>query len=290
MRFLALFLFLFFSACTSRLGDKEPTFIESEIERRLRDEVSPANRCSNLPECERACNQIYSQPKARNICYNLSIKNVESIYKVFIYLREPVTRNLRRIKEHEWELFLSTGASALNNYILDYNISESRRILTWLAEERAMARSLFITGPRTYRQILLELFRVTEPAEKAIHRSLSHGETLYRISRDNNNDYTVFMVHQVITEDLCEISRYYSGLNLLEVREACVLRVYCHKREGRYVHAHEFRYISHVIEYDDIFDYIREEDPDLGLNLDYDTISPEVCDVVCSSIEGSCSS
>ena len=272
------------------MGDKEPTFIRSEIEGRLRDEVSPANRCSNLPECEKACNQIYSQANERNVCYSLSIKNVESIYKVSIYLREPVIRNLRRIKEHEWDLFLSTGATALNDYILNYNISESRRILTWLAEERALARSLFIVGPRKYRQILLELFRVTEPAEKAIHRSLSHGETLYRISQDNNNDYAVFMVHQVITEDLCEVSRYYSGLNLLEVREACILRVYCHKREGRYIHANEFRYISNVIEYDDIFDYIQEEDPDLGLNLDYDTISPEVCDVVCNSIEGSCSS
>ncbi len=285
VRLLSFFFILFFLvSCNKRLGREEKSFKKQEGGNSIKEETNLANKCSSLSECVEACDQIYPLAIEKEKCSQLSIRDVEAAYKVAAYLQDPVARNLRRIREDEWNIFLQIGTEAINYYIDGYNVSESRRVLTWLAEEREISHVLFYLGPRVYRKILLNLFRVTEPAEKALHKSLNKGNTFYKICNNRSNDYAIYMVHQVIAEDLCRVSRFYSGLDLLEVQEACILRVYCHDRGGQYIHANDFRYISRVIEYDKVFDYIQEEDTDLGLNLDYDTINPEVCDIVCGLI------
>ena len=137
---------------------------------------------------------------------------------------------------------------------------------------------------------MLNLLRSTDPliAEEALHRNLANKADFYEITNKKNNNFAIYMVHEVITEDLCDTRLDYIFLDLYELREACILRVYCHERGGSYIHAPNFKYISHVIEYDEVFDYIQEEDLDVGLDMDLDEITPQVCDRVCDLVPNSC--
>ena len=280
----------FFCACDrDEFRPTSPTFRTPHI----RGKRTPGRFeavCSNLKECASACDEIYSDKNSAYECTKLPVTDVEYLYKTAVFLKDPITRDLKLIREEEFEVFLSVGVRPFNEYIEQYTITDAKRVLAWLAEERGISRILFAQGPKKYRNIMLNLFRSTDPlvAEEALHRSLSQGDTFYKISNDRSNAYAIYMAHNVITEDLCATNRPYTYLNLFELREACVLRVYCHHHGGGYVHAPDFKYISRIIEYDDVFDYIQEEDLDVGLNIDEDEITPKICDRVCGFIPGSC--
>ena len=217
-----------------------------------------------------------------------SIRDVETIYRVARYLRDPVFINLRSITETEFLLFLDGGTEALNYYIEDYNISESRRFLRWIAEERQITILLYRFGTANFRRVLINLLRVGASAELTIHSSLDTGKNFLRIAHNRSNDWAIWMMHQVISDDLCRPLQYYYGIDPLSAPEACVLRVYCHYREGRYIYENDFSYISDIIRYEDVFDYVRDSYP-IGLDLNYDTLHVNVCDAVCYSYPGSCS-
>lgn len=277
-------------ACDQGLGREEPSFQRPGSVEHTAEPVNEDNICSNSADCSRACSQMFFAAEEKERCKNLSVNDAELVYKVFVYMEEPVSRNLRRIRENEWHLFLHTGLFALNDLIRNYTISESKRVLSWIAEERSISRALFTFGSTFYREVLLNLFLVMEPAEAALHRSLKYGDTFFDISHDRSNDHAVYMAHQVITDDLCGKRQ---GINLYPWSrtnhpEACILRVYCHYRGNQYIHYDNFRFISEVIEYDDIFDYIQEEDEVFGLNLNYTTINNYVCDEVCGDVPGGC--
>ena len=291
IRILLLILFLSLSCQRGRFADK-PSFMAPDIRgQRNTDNVPLDQRCSSLKECASACREIYRSTAEANQCLKFSIRNVEDIYKTAIYLQKPVNRDLQTIRDEEFELFVEISPAPLNEYIENYTISESKRVLAWIAEEPGIARLIFSLGSRHFRQIMLGLLRSADPlvAEEALHRTLSRGDTFYQICNDRNNDHAVYMIHQVIMEDLCQTRLHYVSLDLYELREACVLRVYCHYHAGRYVHANNFRYISRVIEYDDVFDYIQEEDANIGLGFaEQYEINARVCDRVCGFYPGSC--
>lgn len=293
MVFRILFLIFLLVSCTgNRFQNRRTTFRSPDVKgQRSSDHIPLNQRCLSLQECVDACHRVYHNTAEINQCIDLPIIDVEDLYKVAVYLEKPFYRDLKTIRDSDLEILLSIGTEPLNRYIERYTISESKRVLTWIAEEKHIARVLFALGPRKYRLILLNLFRSTDPlvAEEALHRNISKGDNFYKICNDRNNDYAIYMAHQVIVEDLCETRLDYISLDLYELREACIIRVYCHNTNGKYIHANDFKYISHVIEYDDIFDYIQEEDLSIGLNIDQDELTPRVCDRVCSFFPGSCS-
>ena len=288
--FSILFCLLSVSCERTRFRDRNPSFENITGHGRL-DYVPLDQRCSRDEACRRACEKIYRNTADIDQCVNLHINDVKDLYKVAVYLEKPINRDLRTIREHEFAIFVEVGTQPLNDYVERYTISESKRVLAWIAEENRIARVLFALGPREYRRILINLFRSTDPlvAEEALHNGLSRGDTFYKICNDRNNDYAVYMVHQVIIEDLCETRLDYISLDLYELREACVIRIYCHMHGEKYIHAPDFKYISRVIEYEDIFDYIREEDLDIGLNINQDELTSRVCDRVCGFFPDSCS-
>ena len=258
------------------------------MERHLdRDDRSGVDRCYNFSTCRNVCNAVYTHPAERGRCLDLSVEEVEDIYTVAFRLEEPVIRDLRRINENNFSLFIAVGTETFNEYIYNYTIPEAKRLLAWLAEERGIARILFSLGPEEYRNIFLNLMQSADPVvlEYALHTSLRRGRDFYQISNEQNNDYAVYMAHQVIANDLCDVRHQYSFFSLYDFNETCILRVYCHETGGAYIHRDDFSFISHVIEYDDIFDYISEEDPDYGLGIITSRggeITPKVCNRVCS--------
>jgi len=259
------------------------------IERRLAgsEDRRGTDYCYNFSTCRNVCNRIYTHSAERGRCLDLSVEEVEDIYTVGFRLKNPVTRDLRRINEDNFSLFVAVGTETFNLYIYNYTIPQAKRVLAWLAEERGIARSIFSLGPEEYRNIFLNLMHSTNPivSEYAFHTSLRRGRDFYQISNEQNNNYAVYMAHQVIANDLCDIRHQYSFFNLYDFNETCILRVYCHEAGGVYIHRDDFSFISHVIEYDDIFDYISEEDPDYGLGIATTSrrgeITPLVCDRVC---------
>ena len=250
--------------------------------------VPPEEQCGNSIACRRACGYIYQFVAEQDRCIRKSIQDVETIYRVSQYLRDPVALNLISITEAEFLLFLDSGTEALNYYIEDYNVSESRRFLRWIAESRNISNILFQLGTANFRRILINLLSVSPSAELALHASLDSGRTFFRIANNQSNGWAIWMMHQVIAEDLCEPLQYYYGVDPLSAPEACVIRVYCHYRERQYIHANDFPYISRVIEYETVFDYIRDGYP-IGLNLNFDALNLQICETVCSSYRGSCS-
>ena len=290
MRFWLLFLSLFLVSCGSdRFGDRTPTFKAPDVQGR-KGSVPSHKKCANKRECADACHEIYRHSAAVDECMDSSVRDVEGIYKVSVFLERPFHRDLRTIREKEMALFLNISPDVFNDYIERYTISESKRVLAWLAENKGISYTLFRLGDKKYRPIFLNLMIAADPlmAEEALHRSLFKGYNFYQICNSKNNDYAIYMVHQVIVEDLCDTRLDYLLLDLHELREACILRVYCHQQGGRYVHSEDFKYISQTIEYDPVFDYIQEEDRDVGLNIHSNEINTDVCDSVCGLVPNSC--
>ena len=260
-----------------------------EVERRVnRSEVRDKDYCYNFSTCRNVCNNIYTHPAERGRCLDRGVEEVEDIYSVAFRLSEPMTRDLRRIDEDNFGLFIEVGTETFNRYIFNYTFPEAKRVLAWVAENRGIARVIFSLGSEEYRNILLNFMHSMYPLrlEYALHSNLRRGRDFYQISNEQNNDYAVYMAHQVIASDFCDIRHQYSFFNLYHFDETCILRVYCHKQGGSYIHRDDFSFISHVIEYDDIFDYISEEDPDYGLGIETSRrgeITPLVCNRVCNS-------
>ncbi len=279
---------IFFISCGSTLSDERerPNLRDREVER----PADPPRRqgaeyCYNFSTCRSVCSRVYENPAEIGRCLDLSVDEVEDIYTVAFRLQQPMSRDLRRINEDNFKSFISVGTETFNQYIFNYTIPEAKRILAWLAEERGISRMLFTLGPDEYRHIFLNLMNSTDPVvmEYALHTSLRRGRDFYQISNEQNNDYAVYMVHQVIANDLCDIRHQYSFFNLYDFNETCILRVYCHEDAG-YIHQGDFSFISSVLEYDDIFDYISEENPDYGLGIETSRrgeITPLVCERVC---------
>ena len=297
MIYLRVFLISFLLVACGKLSDRSrrPDFRDDgrdrleEIERRLdrSDDRRGMDYCYNFSTCRNVCNKVYTHPAERGRCLDLSVEEVEDIYTVAFRLEAPVIRDLRRINVDNFSLFIAVGTETFNEYIYDYTIPEAKRVLAWLAEERGIARSIFSLGPEEYRNVFLNLMQSTDPVvlEYALHTSLRRGRDFYQISNEQNNDYAVYMAHQVIANDLCDVRHQYSFFSLYDFNETCILRVYCHESGGIYIHRDDFSFISHVIEYDDIFDYISEEDPDYGLGIATSRggeITSPVCDRVCS--------
>jgi len=291
MVYLKIFLVSFLIVACDRLSDSpEPPDLRNRQElpdlRERYDDRQDIDYCYNFSACRSVCNRIYTHPAERGRCFDLSVEEVKDIYTAAFRLRDPVTRDLRRVNEDNFKLFIEVGAETFNQHIYNYTIPEAKRVLAWLAEERGIARSLFSLGPEEYRDIFLNLMQSMNPIvlEYALHTSLKGGRDFYQISNEQNNDYAVYMAHQVIANDLCSIRHQYSFFSLYDFNETCILRVYCHEVGGVYIHRDDFGFISHVLEYDDIFDYISEEDPDYGLGVVTrgQKITPLVCDRVCN--------
>lgn len=299
MVYLRIFLISFLVVACGKLSDRSrrPDLRDTDRFDRLEGVERRLNRsggeeridyCYNFSTCRNVCNRIYTHPAERGRCLDLSVEEVEDVYTVAFRLQEPVIRDLRRINEDNFGLFIAVGTETFNQYIYNYTVPEAKRVLAWLAEERGISRNIFSLGPEEYRNIFLNLMQSTDPIvlEYAFHTSLKGGRDFYQISNEQNNDYAVYMAHQVIANDLCDIRHQYSFFSLYDFNETCVLRVYCHEVGGAYIHRDDFSFISHVIEYDDIFDYISEEDPDYGLGIATSRrggkITPLVCDRVCS--------
>ena len=284
------FISIFFISCSGRLKDREapPDLRDLRVSERLveKPRAKGTDYCYNFSTCRNVCNKVYENPAEIGRCLDLSVDEVEDIYTVAFRLLEPMSRDLRRIDEDNFKLFISVGTETFNKYIFNYTIPEAKRILAWLAEQRDISRVLFTLGQEDYRSIFLNLMHSTDSivVEYALHTSLRRGRDFYQISNEQNNDYAVYMVHQVIANDLCDIRHQYSFFSLYDFNETCILRVYCHE-DGGYIHQDDFSFISHVIEYDDIFDYISEDDPDYGLGIETSRrgeITPRVCERVCS--------
>lgn len=300
MIYLRLFLISFLFAACSKLSDdrrrpdlRDPEFTIRRSEWLLdRSNIDEKDYCYNFSACRNICNRIYTHPAETGRCLDRSVDEVEDIYTVAYVLQRPMTRDLRRIEEDKFSLFVELGTETFNKYIYDYTIPEAKRVLAWLAEEREISRVIFSLGPDEYRNVFLNLMHSTNPVilESALHVHLRRGRDFYQISNEQNNDYAVYIAHQVIANDLCEIRHQYSFFSLYDFNETCILRVYCHEQGGAYLHQDDFSFISHVIEYDDIFDYISEEDPDYGLGIETTRrgrITPLVCDRVCRN-DNSC--
>lgn len=294
MVYFKLFLIAFLAvSCSGSLdeGSRRPNFRNDgalrEVEKRSnRPEVRDKDYCYNFSTCRNVCNDIYTHPAERGRCLDRGVDEVEDIYSVAFRLSEPMTRDLRRIDEDNFSLFIELGTETFNRYIFNYTIPEAKRVLAWMAENRGIARVIFSLGQEEYRNILLNLMHSMDPVvvEYALHGHLRRGRDFYQISNEQNNDYAVYMVHQVIAGDLCDVRHQYGFFSLYDFNETCILRVYCHERGGSYIHQDDFSFISHVIEYDDIFDYISEEDPNYGLGIETSRrgeITPLVCDRVC---------
>ncbi len=279
-----LFIPILLVAC-GKLGDRRgPPNLRDSVDR---SRTSGTDYCYNFLTCRNVCNRVYKDPAETGRCLDLSVDEVEDIYKVAFRLEEPMARDLRRINEDNFRLFISVGTETLNKYIFDYTIPEAKRVLAWLVEHRGIARAIFSLGPDEYRNVFLNLMHSIDPVvvEFALHTNLRRGRDFYQISNEQNNDYAVYMVHQVLANDLCDVRHQYSFFSLYDFNETCILRVYCHEDDGIYIHRDDFSFISHVLEYDDIFDYISEEDPDYGLGIKTTgrgEITPPVCERVCS--------
>ena len=287
---LILFFCFFIGSCQRGAFQDTPSFRvddSSDIKYNF-DDVPEEDQCQNSDPCQRACGYIYQLTEERDRCLRKSIRDVERIYRTSEFLRDPIYINLRNITEAEFSLFLESGTDALNFYIEDYNISESRRFLRWMAEEREIAQLIFQLGSNSFRRIIVNLLRASTSAEITLHASLDAGKTFFRIANNRSNGWAIWMVHQVISEDLCAPLEYSYGIDPLSAPEACVLRVYCHYREGQHIHVGDFPYISRVIEYTNVFEYIRDDYP-IGLSLNYNSLNKNICEAVCSSYPGSCS-
>ena len=295
MVYLKIFLFSFlFVSCSSKLGDERgrPDLRDTDppgpSERRVnKPQVREKEYCYNFSTCRNVCNRIYNHPAERGRCLDRSVNEVEDIYFAASRLLEPMTWDLKRINDENFNSFVEVGTETFNKYIFNYTIPEAKRVLAWLAENRNIARVVFSLGPEEYRNIFLNLMHSADPVvlEYALHTNLRRGRDFYQISNEQNNDYAVYMAHQMIANDLCDIRHQYSFFSLYDFNETCILRVYCHEVGGSYIHKNDFSFISHVIEYDDIFDYISEEDPDYGLGLETSRrgeITPLVCERVCN--------
>ena len=279
---------------------REPERFLNESEEREKE------YCYNFSTCRNVCNNIYTHPAEKGRCLDRSVDEVEDIYSVAFRLSEPMTRDLRRIDKDRFNLFIEVGTETFNQYIFEYTVPQAKRVLAWLAEDRGIARAIFSLGQEEYRNIVLNLMHSMDPVivENALHTNLRGGGDFYQISNEQNNDYAVYMVHQVIANDLCHVRHQYSFFDLYDFNETCILRVYCHEDRGShthdenldrflhrhvsggpYIHKDDFSFISDVIEYDDIFDYISEEDPDYGLGITSSRrgeITPAVCNRICT--------
>ena len=280
----------FFGACTNNKDRKRVDLdqdIENEAQLPIKRRVSEGEICYSFSKCRVACSEIYqNHPEEISQCLNLPVKEVEDIHYIAPVFENASRLDLKHINPREFQLFLSVGTRTLNKYIYEYTIPEARRFLAWVAEERDIAHVLFSLGPQEYKNIFLNLISSVSPltVENALHWNLIHGSSFYTISNENNNDYAVYMAHIVIEEELCDFDyRYYALFDLSDFNEACVLRVYCHQENSKYIHTSNFKFISRVIERDKIFDFIQEEDAYYGLAIDSDELAPQICDRVCTN-------
>ncbi|MDE0151831.1 MAG: hypothetical protein OXK80_04980 [Bdellovibrionales bacterium] len=289
MVYLRILLISFLVVACGKLGDRSRRPDLRDTDRfdrfdRLDRSDEKVDYCYNFSTCRNVCNRIYTHPAERGRCLDLSVYEVEGVHTVAYRLQQPVIRDLRRINEDSFGLFIAVGTETFNQYVYNYTIPEAKRVLAWLAEERDIAKYIFSLGPEEYRNIFLNLMQSVDPIvlEYAFHTSLKRGRDFYQISNAQNNDYAVYMAHQVIANDLCHIRHQYPFFSVHDFNETCMLRVYCHEVGGMYIHRDDFSFISHVMKNANFFDYISEEDPNYGLGIDTDRITPLVCDRVCS--------
>ena len=280
------FLFIFSISCTRGVHNRERVSLDQDIGQVVKQPKKTEKACYSFSKCRLACSEIY-QGHSDEIsrCLNLPVSQVEDIHYVAPVFENASRLDLKHVTTREFQLFLTPGTQTLNKYIYEYTIPEARRFLSWIAEERDIAYSLFSLGPEEYKDIILNLMNSVSPltAENAFHWNLIHGSNFYTVSNENNNDYAVYMTHNVIEEELCNFNYEFGLFDLSDFNETCVLRVYCHKEGSRYIHASNFRFISAVIERDAVFDFIQEEDSYYGLGIDTNELSPQICDRVCTN-------
>ncbi len=285
---LLLLVLSFCGACTN-INDRQKVELDQDIE----DEKRSSNRysrddrlCHSFSKCRVACSEIYqNHPEEISTCLDLSVSDVEDIHYIAPVFENASRLDLKHVNAREFQLFLSVGTRTLNKHIYEYTIPEARRFLSWVAEERDIAHILFSLGSDEYKNIFLNLVSSVSPltVENALHWNLVHGSNFYTISNENNNDYAVYMAHIMIEEELCDFDYEYALFDLSDFNETCVLRVYCHKEDSKYIHTPNFRFISGVIERDKIFDFIQEEDSYYGLGINSDELTSNICDKVCTN-------
>ena len=249
--------------------------------------ISSNTPCRQVRDCASMCRDVFFTPSERVQCLQLPLYRAESAYRVAYELERPITYRLRRLSVEDFRNFLFIGENAFLDYIDRYRSIEAKRVLAWLVEDRHIAYELYAASSE---DILLELFKGVDRLvpDAALHRDLNGAGHFYKIANNRSNPYVILMAHDIILEHFCpRRPARFVGLHICDFQSACVLKTYCKRSAGQYIYAKDLKYISHLIEYDESFDYIQDSNRRLGLGFAAeDEITIPVCEEVCRTCGG----
>ena len=83
-------------------------------------------------ECKDQCKEIYRRIRDRDDCEELTVSQVEGLYRIFTALESPVKSQLRQIDPEDFDVFLNISIAALEDLIDDWSSREAKEFLYWL--------------------------------------------------------------------------------------------------------------------------------------------------------------
>ena len=173
--------------------------------------------CGENEDCEDICRRIYRRSTVKNKCLDLPEDQVEQLEYVYDTLKTPRLEDLTEIDSEDFDVFVRTDIQTLNTLIGQFNTTEGKEVLAWIADNSDIAEVFMnVDGDYNLLERLLNALD-DDTDQEALDKTINDGKSFMELAIDNGG-VALDWVHNFIvnkcdnqdpSEEVCVFKEWY---------------------------------------------------------------------------------